>query len=87
MRPVKSVTYADEHLRERSSRIFRHVDWWDHPVPLLSPQTLGAVEAGPREHDDRRWCLERLLPLLSLGGVPLFLCDLKDNTRLYLGGC
>lgn len=66
MQPFESVTYADKHLRKRSSRILCHVDWRDHPVPLLSPETLGAVDAGPREHDDRRWRLERLLLLLVL---------------------
>lgn len=76
MQPLESVTYADEHLRKRSSRILCHVDWWDHPVPLLSPETLGAVHAGPWEHDDRRWCLERILPLFSLSNFVLFLCDL-----------
>lgn len=74
--PFESVTYADEHLRERSSRILCHVDWWDHPVPLLSPQTLGAVRAGPGEPDDKRWRLERLLPFLPLSRFVLFLHDL-----------
>lgn len=71
-----SVTYADEHLREGSAGILGHVDGWNHPVPLLPPQTFGTVPAGAGEQDDRRRRRERLLQLPSLGNFVLFLCDL-----------
>lgn len=72
--PQGAVTYADEHLREGSAGILGHVDGRDHPVPLLPPQTFGAVPAG--EQDDRRRRRERLLQLPSLGNFILLLYDL-----------
>lgn len=36
-----TVTDPDKNLREGSSGVFRHVDWWNDPVSLLSPQPIG----------------------------------------------
>ena len=35
-----AVTYSDEHVREGASGVFRHIDRWDDPVSLLSPQPV-----------------------------------------------
>lgn len=72
----RSVTYADEHLREGSAGILGHVDGWDHPVPLLPPQTFGAVAARAGEQDDRRQRREWLLQLPPRRNFILLLCDL-----------
>lgn len=74
--PQRTVTYADEHLREGSTGILGHVDGWDHPVPLLPPQTFGAVPARAGEQDDRRRRRERLFQLPSPRNFILLLCDL-----------
>lgn len=74
--PKGSVTYADEHLREGSTGILGHVDGWDHPVPLLPPQTFGAVPARAGEQDDRRRRWEWLLQLPSLRNFILLFGDL-----------
>lgn len=74
--------------------VFRHVDWWNHPVPLLSPQPLGAYLLLPGKHDDSGWSLELwwcfdLLFLLPLPSFSLFLCDLKimtKRTKIQLSG-
>lgn len=74
--PPRSATYADEHLREGSARVLGHVDGGDHPVPLLPPQTFGAVASGAGEEDDGRRRREGLLQLPSRRNFVLLLRDL-----------
>lgn len=37
---IQTVTHSDKHVGEGSSGVFRHIDRWDDPISLLSPQPI-----------------------------------------------
>lgn len=40
-RMMETITHSDKHVGEGSPGVFWHIDGWDDPVPLLSPQPIG----------------------------------------------
>lgn len=51
---IQTVTHSDKHVREGSSGVLRHIDRWDDPISLLSPQPIdrGASLMSPSKLDN-----------------------------------